>query len=249
MEDAKVAVVAGSTSGIGRAAALRLADEGWWVCAAGQDHQRADALQRELGGRGTVWTGDLTGADAPAALIDHARTQRGRVDAVVNSAGCHKLAPLDELKPEDLDALLALNVRAAVLLSQAAVRAMREQGSGVIVNISSEAGLVAVPGQVAYNISKAAVVMLTKSIAADYAAEGIRAVGVAPGTTRTPLVEAAIASAPDPVSHERTLAESRPARRLGDPEEVAAAIAFACSDAASFMHGAELVIDGGYTAV
>jgi NAD(P)-dependent dehydrogenase (short-subunit alcohol dehydrogenase family) len=90
--------------------------------------------------------------------------------------------------------------------------------------------------------------MLTRSIAVDHAGEGVRAVSVCPGTTRTPLVEAAIAAASDPEAHERALAETRPARRLGRVEEIAAAICFAASDEAAFMTGTELVIDGGYTA-
>jgi NAD(P)-dependent dehydrogenase (short-subunit alcohol dehydrogenase family) len=108
---------------------------------------------------------------------------------------------------------------------------------------------VAVPGQAAYNVTKAGLVMLTRSIAVDHAADGIRSVAICPGTTRTPLVERAIASAADPGAHERTLAETRPAGRLGTPEEIAAAIVFAASEQASFMTGTEIVVDGGYTAV
>ena len=249
MERTRTAIVAGGTSGIGRAAVSRLAADGWWVCAAGRDEAAASELDDELGEAGTTWLGDLTDDDAPAALIQDVRARRGGLDALVISAGRHQLAALHEATPEDLDAILRLNLRAAMLLAQAAIDVMRGHGGGVIVNVSSEAGLVAVPGQVAYNVSKAGLTMLTKCIAADYAAEGIRAVGVAPGTTRTPLVDAAIASAPDPTAHERMLAESRPARRLGDPREVAAVIAFACSDEARFMNGSEIVIDGGYTAV
>ncbi|HEV2952084.1 MAG TPA: SDR family oxidoreductase, partial [Actinomycetota bacterium] len=100
---------------------------------------------------------------------------------------------------------------------------MSAAGGGVIVNVSSEAGIVAVPRQVAYNVSKAALLMLTQSIAVDHAEEGIRAVSICPGTTRTALVEEAIGSAPDPEAHEQWLASARPARRLGRPEEIAAA--------------------------
>jgi NAD(P)-dependent dehydrogenase (short-subunit alcohol dehydrogenase family) len=119
---------------------------------------------------------------------------------------------------------------------------------GVVINVASEAGLVAVPGQVAYNVTKAALIMLTRSIAVDYAKDGIRAVSVCPGTTRTPLVDAAIAAAADPAAHERTLAERRPLGRLGTVEEIATAIVYAASPEAGFMTGSELVIDGGYTA-
>ena len=126
---------------------------------------------------------------------------------------------------------------------------MLAQGSGIIVNIASEAGLVAIPGQAAYNISKAGLIMLTRSITADYAARGIRAVSICPGTTRTALVDEAIASAPDPDAYEHALAFGRPAHRLGRPEEIAAAVVYAASDDASYLNGTELVIDGGYTVV
>jgi NAD(P)-dependent dehydrogenase (short-subunit alcohol dehydrogenase family) len=168
---------------------------------------------------------------------------------LVNNAGVHFLATIEETAPADLDRLLAVNLRAAVLLARAAVPAMRAAGGGVVINVSSEAGLVAVPGQAAYNISKAALSMLTKSIAVDHARDGIRAVSVSPGTTRTPLVEEAIAAAPDPAAHEHRLGSSRPAGRLGRPEEIAAAIVFAASGDAGFMTGSDLVIDGGFTAM
>jgi hypothetical protein len=126
---------------------------------------------------------------------------------------------------------------------------MRRGGGGVIVNVSSEAGLVAIGGQALYNVSKAALVMLTKSIAVDHAADRIRAVTVCPGTTRTPLVERAIGSSPEPQETERALEASRPAGRLGDPGEVASAIVYAVSEGAAFMTGTEIVVDGGYTAV
>jgi NAD(P)-dependent dehydrogenase (short-subunit alcohol dehydrogenase family) len=126
---------------------------------------------------------------------------------------------------------------------------MGAAGGGVVVNVSSEAGIAAVPEQVAYNVSKAALLMLTQSIAVDYADDGIRAVSICPGTTRTALVEEAIASAADPQAHESWLASARPAKRLGRPEEIAAAIVFAASDDAGYMTGSHLVIDGGYTAV
>jgi NAD(P)-dependent dehydrogenase (short-subunit alcohol dehydrogenase family) len=142
-----------------------------------------------------------------------------------------------------------VNLRVPFLLARAAIPALVAAGGGVIVNVASEAGLVAVPGQVAYNVSKAGLVMLTRSIAADHAADGVRAVSICPGTTATPLVRNAIAAAADPEAHERRLASSRPANRLGTPEEIAEAIAFAVDPAVRFMTGSELVIDGGYTAI
>ncbi|HWM10820.1 MAG TPA: SDR family oxidoreductase [Solirubrobacteraceae bacterium] len=240
----RVALVTGATSGIGRAAAVALAADGWWVAAHGRDEARGREVADELGDRGAFFPAEL---DASERLVDAVVEARGRLDLLVNNAAVYARDTVADLRAEDLDRLLAVNVRAAVLLAGAAVRAMGERG-GVVVSVASEAGLVAVPGQVAYNVTKAALIMLSRSIAVDHAAAGIRAVSVCPGTTRTPLVDAAIAAADDPAAHERTLEQSRPLGRLGTPEEIAAAIVFAASPEAGFMTGSELVIDGGYTA-
>jgi NAD(P)-dependent dehydrogenase (short-subunit alcohol dehydrogenase family) len=242
------AVVTGATSGIGRAAAIALADAGWWVVASGRDAERGGEVGAELAARGEFVAGDLTEPGMPEALVERAGGS-APLGLLVNCAGIHFLASLTETDPARWDELMALNVRAAALTARAAIPAMRTAGGGVVVNVSSEAGIVAVPGQIAYNVSKAALLMLTRSIAVDYADDGIRAVSICPGTTRTALVEDAIASAPDPEAHERRLASARPAKRLGKPEEIAAAIVFAASDDVAYMTGSHLVIDGGYTAV
>jgi NAD(P)-dependent dehydrogenase (short-subunit alcohol dehydrogenase family) len=247
----KTAIVTGATSGIGRAAALALADEGWWILASGRDADRGAEVGKELERleAGAFAAVDLAATEGAGELVRRMVETRGRLDAVVYSAGVHFLATVEDTRPEDLDRLMATNLRGAYLLARAAVPVMRERGGGVIVNISSEAGLVAVPGQVAYNVSKAGLLMLTKSIAVDHAEDGIRAIAVCPGTTRTPLVEEAIASAPDPEAHARWLASSRPANRLGTPEEIAAVVTFVVGERVGFMTGTEIVVDGGYTAV
>jgi NAD(P)-dependent dehydrogenase (short-subunit alcohol dehydrogenase family) len=243
-----VALVTGATSGIGRATALALADAGWRVLGTGRDEGRGAELAEELGERGGFLPADLAEAGAPQRLVDAAVEREGGLDLLVNNAALYTRETVAEVAEDAYDELMAVNLRAAVLLAGAAVRAMRETGGGTIVNVSSEAGLVAIPGQVAYNISKAGLVMLTRAIAIDHAGEGIRAVTICPGTTRTPLVEAAIARAPDPPEYERLLERRRPLGRLGSAEEIAAAVVFAASEQASFMTGTEVVVDGGYTA-
>jgi NAD(P)-dependent dehydrogenase (short-subunit alcohol dehydrogenase family) len=244
----KAVLVTGATSGIGRAAAEALSRAGWWVMVAGRDEGRARDAVAALEGPGAHVVADLAEEDSPRHLVDATLAQAGRLDALVNNAGVHRLGTAAELEDADLDRLLVVNLRAAIRLAVLAVRAMRERGGGVIVNVSSEAGLVAVPGQVAYNVTKAGLVMLTRCIAVDHAADGIRAISVCPGTTRTPLVDEAIRSAADPAAHEQWLSSNRPAKRLGTPGEIAAAIVFAASEQASFMTGTEIVVDGGYTA-
>lgn len=245
------ALITGATKGIGRAAALALGEAGWWVLATGRDEEDGKEVQRALEARsgGEFVAADLTDEGAPEFLAERVVDQTGRLDLLVNNAGIHFLASVDEMDVESYDRLMAVNLRAAVLLAKAAVPRMRGSGGGVIINVSSEAGLVAVEGQVAYNLSKAALIMLTKSLAADHADDGIRAISICPGTTRTPLVEQAIASAADPQAHAEMLASSRPAHRLGQAEEIAAAIVFAAGDDVAYMTGSEIVIDGGYTAV
>lgn len=242
------AIVTGATSGIGGAAALALADAGWWVLATGRDDARGEEVGSELGERGVFVAGDLTEAELPVRLVERAGAD-APLGLLVNCAGIHFLATLTETEPERWDELMALNLRAAAMAARAAIPAMSAAGGGVVVNVSSEAGIVAVPGQVAYNVSKAALLMLTQSIAVDHAADGIRAISICPGTTRTALVEEAIASAPDPRAHEDWLASARPAKRLGRPEEIAAAIVFVAGEDVAYMTGSHLVIDGGYTAV
>jgi NAD(P)-dependent dehydrogenase (short-subunit alcohol dehydrogenase family) len=244
----KAALVTGATSGIGRAAAEALSAAGWWVLVTGRDEARAQEVVEALPGPGAHLVADLADDGAPLRLVEATLSEAGRLDALVNNAALYTQGDVAELEDSDLDTLLAVNLRAAIRLAGLAVRHMARNGGGVIVNVSSEAGLVAVPGQVAYNVTKAGLVMLTRCIAVDHAADGVRAVSVCPGTTRTPLVDAAIERAADPAAHERRLANSRPAKRLGTPEEIAAAIAFAASEEASFMTGTEIVVDGGFTA-
>jgi NAD(P)-dependent dehydrogenase (short-subunit alcohol dehydrogenase family) len=247
----KTAIVTGATKGIGEAAALALADAGWWVLASGREDTAGKALQEELERRsgGLYQGGDLTEEGVPEKLVGRAVEETGRLDALVNNAGVHHVAAVADTDPAVYDRLMDVNLRAAFLLARAAIPPMREQGGGTIVNVSSEAGLIGFPGQMAYNISKAGLVMLTKSIVADYSADGIRAVTVCPGTTLTPLVQKIIDEAPDPKARARELASIRPANRLGRPEEIAAAIVFAVSDEAAFMTGSELVMDGGNVSV
>jgi NAD(P)-dependent dehydrogenase (short-subunit alcohol dehydrogenase family) len=250
MEPARTAIVTGATSGIGRAAALALGGAGYWVLATGRDRDRGAQVATTLAGLagGQFLAGDVADPQVPSRQVDRAVAETGRLDLLVYSAGIHFLGTVEQTDPARLDRLLATNLVGAFLAARAAVPAIRASGGGVIIMVGSEAGIAAIRDQPAYNLSKAALSMLTRSLAVDHAADGIRAVCVCPGTTRTPLVEEAIRSAPDPAAHERRLAATRPAGRLGTPAEIAAAIVYAASDQASFMTGSDLIIDGGLTA-
>jgi NAD(P)-dependent dehydrogenase (short-subunit alcohol dehydrogenase family) len=247
----KTAIVTGATRGIGRAAAVALADDGWWVLATGRDCPDGADIETELRARsaGRFHPADLTTAAAPAELVAAAVTETGGLHLLVNNAGIHRVGSVVETTAEIYDEVMAVNLRAATLLTAAAIAAMRRGGGGTVINVASEAGILGFPGQLAYNLSKAGLRMLTRSIVADHSGDGIRAVTVSPGTTRTPLVEQVIEEAPDPAAMARRLESLRPANRLGTVEEIAAVIAFAASDRAGYLTGAEISVDGGSTAV
>lgn len=244
------AIVTGATRGIGLATARLLAQQGWWVLANGRDadlgSELADELVEHAGGE--FLDLDLTRDDTPRKLVERAVERTGHLDLLVNNAGVHRVANVADTTPELYDQVLTVNLRAAVLLAAESVRSMRLDSGGVIVNVSSEAGLIGFADQLAYNVSKAGLVMLTRSIVADHTNDGIRAVTVCPGTTRTPLVQGIIDGAEDPAAVEFALANCRPMNRLGRPEEIAEVIAFAASDRAPYMTGTEIVVDGGNVA-
>jgi NAD(P)-dependent dehydrogenase (short-subunit alcohol dehydrogenase family) len=245
------AIVTGATKGIGRATAIALADDGWWVLATGRDPVAGAAVGKELEARagGRFHPAELTGAGVPEELVARAVAETGSLDVLVNNAGVHRVASVEATTAAVYDQVMAVNLRAAVLLAAAAVPAMRAAGGGTVINVASEAGRLGFPDQLAYNLSKAGLRMLTRSIVADHTRDGIRAVTVSPGTTRTPLVQELIESSGDPAGMERRLASIRPAGRLGRPAEIAAVIAFVASPKAPFMTGADITVDGGNTAV
>lgn len=246
----KSVIVTGATKGIGLAAARQLGEEGWWVLATGRDPVVGAELERDLqalnGGRFVEL--DLTAPGTPEALVEAAVEATGGLQGLVNNAGIHETNTVAEVHAEQYDRVMDVNLRAAVLLAAAAIPAMRESGGGSIVNVSSECGIIGFPDQVAYNISKAGLVMLTRSIAADHSREQIRAITVCPGTTRTSMVQGIIDGADDPDAVESALTD-RPVGRLGRPEELAEVIVFALSDRAPYMTGTEIVVDGGNVSV
>jgi NAD(P)-dependent dehydrogenase (short-subunit alcohol dehydrogenase family) len=168
----------------------------------------------------------------------------GGLDVLVNNAGIHHQADAVGTPEAVWNHVLAVNLTGAFLCIKYAVPAMLR--GGVIVNVASEAGLVGIRNQVAYNVSKGGLISLTRSCAVDFASKGIRVNCVCPGTTDTPPVQAAVGRAPEPGAARRALEEVRPLKRLGEPEEIAAAVLYLA--AAGYATGAVLSVDGGYTA-
>jgi NAD(P)-dependent dehydrogenase (short-subunit alcohol dehydrogenase family) len=235
------ALITGATSGIGRAAALKLGQAGAEVIVVGRDAQRgADtvaAIEAE-GGRASFIAADLNDLDSVARLVDHA----GDVDILVNNAGIFSFAPTHEIEPGDFDATFATNVRAPFFLTAAIAPRMAARGGGSIVNVATMAAHFGLPGASAYGASKAALVSLTQTWAAEYGPQGVRVNAVSAGTTRTEGT-AGMGEGLD------ELAKTSPLGRPASPDEIAEAIVFLASPRSSYINGAILPADGGRTAV
>jgi NAD(P)-dependent dehydrogenase (short-subunit alcohol dehydrogenase family) len=247
----KVAVVTGAALGIGQATATAFAQEGAAVVIADLDQKQGEATARTIqsnGGQALFISTDVSEEDNVRGLIERTVSHYGRLDILVNNAGIYIQGDIEQTSLADWERIMAVNLTGAFLCMKYAVPAMIQNGGGVIVNVSSEAGLVGIKRQVVYNVSKSGMIALTRSSAIDLAEKGIRVNSVCPGTTDTPLVQAAVSRAPDPAAARRQLEAVRPLNRLGAPAEIASAILYLASDEAGYATGAILSIDGGYTA-
>jgi NAD(P)-dependent dehydrogenase (short-subunit alcohol dehydrogenase family) len=247
----KVAIITGGSSGIGRAAALAFAREGAAVAIVSVDREQGEAVAGEIqaqGGDGLAILTDVAREAEVQAMVKTVAGRWGRLDVLVNNAGIYYQADVEDTPAEVWDRVLAVNLSGAFLCTKYAVPVMARGGGGVVINVASEAGLVGIQGQVAYNVSKGGMLALTRSCAVDLAGRGIRVNCVCPGTTDTPLVQAAVNRTTDPAAARRALEANRPLNRLGKPEEIAAAILYLAGDEAGYATGAILSVDGGYTA-
>jgi NAD(P)-dependent dehydrogenase (short-subunit alcohol dehydrogenase family) len=200
------------------------------------------------GGNGLFIKVNVAKVNDVKKMVEETLKHYEKIDILVNNAGIYTKGDVVATSEEDWDRILDVNLRGVYLCCKYTIPEMIKKGGGSIVNIASEAGLVGIKNQVVYNVSKAAVIMLTKSTAIDFADKGIRVNNVCPGTTETPLVRAAIQKEKDPKKARKALEECRPANRLGRPEEIASAILYMASDEPGYATGSSLVIDGGYTA-
>jgi 3-oxoacyl-[acyl-carrier protein] reductase len=248
----RVCVVTGSTAGIGLEVARQLAADGARVVVTGRDGDRVERARRESGAElGVVC--DLVEPAAADALVAEAAERLGPVDVLVNNLGLAYMASFDELTDRHWDELWQLNVMTAVRTIRAVLPAMRERGSGAIVNVSSSAGKRPSTSMPNYSVTKAAMLSLSRLVADLYSGDGIRCNAVAPGPTGTPawLADDGLAdqqAARSGKSREEVLAavaSGRPIRRLADPEEIAAVVVFLCSERASYVTGAAWSADGG----
>jgi NAD(P)-dependent dehydrogenase (short-subunit alcohol dehydrogenase family) len=247
----KVALITGGASGIGRATALAFAREGARLIIAdlhAEGGYQTVHLITEQGGEATFVQVDVSSATEVEALISTAVQTYGRLDCAHNNAGIgsRPRAPLHACSEETWDLVLNVNLKGVWLCMKYEIIQMLAQGSGTIVNTASIMGLVGSwSGTAAYNASKHGVVGLTKTAALEYATAGIRVNAVCPGYIRTPLIDAALLSQPE---LEAQIVARHPLGRMGHPEEIAAAVVWLCSDAASFVTGHTMTVDGGYVA-
>jgi NAD(P)-dependent dehydrogenase (short-subunit alcohol dehydrogenase family) len=234
----RTALVTGATAGIGRAIALELAGLGADVLVHGRDPERGAAVVAEVeaaGGTGRFLAADLTDAEQVLGLAAAA----GAVDVLVNSAGVYDFAPTAATDAASFDRQVAINTRAPFLLVGAIAPRMAERGHGVVVNVSSTAATSPAPIGAAYGASKAAIELLTRSWATEYGAAGVRVNAVSPGPVRTAGTVAMLGE------HVESMGRGNLRGVVGEPEEIAAVVAFLAGPAASYVNGSVFVADGG----
>jgi NAD(P)-dependent dehydrogenase (short-subunit alcohol dehydrogenase family) len=240
----RVALVTGASSGIGAATAEALARAGADIVVVGRHRERLEACAeavRACGVRAHAGALDITAEGAPRAIVEEALEALGRLDALVHSAGLFEPVPFEDMPRDSLDRQWATNVQAPLLLTQAALPHMTA-GSSVIF-ISSIAGHVGFQNSVAYCATKGALELAARALALELSPRGIRVNVVAPGNIKTPMNE----DLRTRTDYEADCNASTPAGRFGEAEEIAAAIVFLVSEAASYVHGASLLVDGGWT--
>ncbi|MFQ5716739.1 MAG: SDR family NAD(P)-dependent oxidoreductase [Nitrospinales bacterium] len=241
----KTAIITGGGTGIGLACARLFCQEGARVAIFGRRLERLDEAAASIGETVLAVQGDITRQEDVANLVGKTKDAFGRVDILVNNSGVFAEAPLHEMENRQWDAVFDVNLRGPFLLTRQVLPYMREQTSGCIIHIGSILGLVAAPQVAAYNASKGALIQFSRSIAVEYGADGIRSNTICPGLIQTEMTASLM-------NDKELMAEwskNYSVGRFGVPEDVAQACLYLASDAASFVTGVTLPVDGGYTAL
>jgi 2-hydroxycyclohexanecarboxyl-CoA dehydrogenase len=244
--DGRVALVTGAASGIGRAVAVRLGQEGCRVAAVDLNLEGAEAAVAELGPDGCGVQADVSDLGAMREAVAIAERDLGPLDVLVSCAGWDRVEPFVDSTEETWDRVIAVNLRGVIACTRAVLDGMIERRAGAIVNISSDAGRVGSSGEVVYSGAKAGIIGFSKAVAREVARHGIRVNVVCPGPTDTPTMDATRQANP---RLGEALVKAIPFRRLAQPEEIAAAVAFFASDEATYVTGQTLSVSGGLTMV
>ena len=250
----KVAIVTGATSGLGAAAARRMAEEGATVLVTGRNEERGAAVVEsvaEAGGAARFQPLDVTDEAGWQATVDGAMAAHGRLDILFNNAGATQAEPIAEVTLATWRRIMAVNADGVFLGTRTAIPAMRQSGGGSIINMSSVLGMVGTAHLAAYTASKGAVRYFTKCVALECARDGsgVRVNSIHPAFIATPMMdETAIRMFGDAETGAREFGKLHPVGHVGEPDDVANGVVYLASDEAKFVTGTELVIDGGYTA-
>ncbi|MGA2198815.1 MAG: glucose 1-dehydrogenase [Nitrososphaerales archaeon] len=243
----KVAIVTGGDSGIGKAISELFASEGASVVIADVQDSGTAKLISKKGGKAICLKTDVRDEKQVMRLVAGAKRRFGGIDVLDNNAGIELLKPMTETTEEDWDRVLQTNLKGVFLTSKHVIPEMLKRGGGTIVNTASQLGLVGLENYTAYCASKGGVVLLTKSMALEYARQNIRVNCICPGPVQTPMLERELLTVPDPDAARKKWAQSQPVGRVGQPQEIAQVALFLASERSSFVVGHALVVDGGYT--
>jgi NAD(P)-dependent dehydrogenase (short-subunit alcohol dehydrogenase family) len=251
MPAAPIAVVTGAASGIGRATALRLADDGFRLVLIDLDDAgltETAAKLSESGATAACFQVDLRDAHAVGDAARQIALTVGTPAVLANVADLSVVASVMDTSDEDWERIIGVNLTGAFLMTRSLLPLMLDRGAGVIVNVASTAAVAGIPRRAAYSAASAGLVGLTRAIAVDHGAEGIRCVAICPGIVETEWIEKIIEDAPDPAAARRDLAGRQLDDRMGTPQEIADVVAFVVSPSSRFINGAAVVVDGGMTA-
>jgi NAD(P)-dependent dehydrogenase (short-subunit alcohol dehydrogenase family) len=245
---AKVAIITGSGSGIGRASALLFAKEGAEIVVV--DINERDAAQtaddvNKAGGSALALHGDVSSQSSCVRIVAETIEAYGKVDILFNNAGVSSFKPLMETTQDEIDHVFDTNVKSVFFLSQATIPHMKRQGNGSIINNASITGIVGAPGMAAYATSKGAIITLTRTMALEHAEDGIRVNCICAGSVDTPMLRKSLHRAKDPEYARLQNIKRHPLGRLGTPEDVAYFALFLASDESTFVTGGTHVVDGG----
>jgi len=241
-------IVTGAASGMGAAISKAFASEGAKLILADIDESGLNEIKSNCGNDAIAVKCDVSKAQDTKKLIDICCEKNGKVDILINSAGIGLLGTVIELSEEDWDREIDVNLKGVFLCSKYAIPKMKEAGGGIIINISSGAGIFGGTGSAGYCASKGGVVLLTKAMALDHAKDNIRINSVAPGIIDTPFNDKVLDGFPNPLEVRKGQEAVTPLGRLGKPEEIAKAVLFVASEDASFMVGSIMSVDGGLAA-